>query len=61
MFLNTVSIVRITQILIDNGWKFIDNGINSIEYVVKDEEKIHFKSNEEFEKWLFKEFDKSIW
>ena len=53
--LSIISTVRITQILIDEGWEFIDNGYNEILYVVNKstDEKVEFKSPSDFVKWLF--------
>lgn len=57
MFQNTVQIVRITQILVDNGWIFIDNGYNRIESVIHEPtgEKVSFSNEGEFEKWLYQQ------
>ena len=49
-----VKIVRITQILMDEGWQFIDNGIDNIEMMVNEsaDEKIVFSDAVSFESWL---------
>ena len=46
--------VKLTQILIDNGWLFVDNGRNYIEGVINDNvsERINFASESEFENWF---------
>jgi hypothetical protein len=51
-------VVRITQILKDSGWVFIDNGYNFIEKVIKPDEVLpveySFSTEQEFEDWLEK-------
>ena len=46
--------VKLTQILIDNGWLFVDNGHDYIEGVINDKasERINFASESEFENWF---------
>lgn len=46
--------VKLTQILIDYGWLFVDNGHNYIEGVINDKasERINFASESEFENWF---------
>ena len=46
--------VKLTQILIDYGWLFVDNGHNYIEGVINDKasERITFSSESEFENWF---------
>ena len=46
--------VKLTQILIDKGWLFVDNGHDYIEGVINDNvsERINFTSESEFKKWF---------
>jgi hypothetical protein len=52
--------IRIAQILINNGWEFIDNGYNRVESVYNNntKETNKFESNLEFIIWLNKEGEK---
>jgi len=52
-----IKAVRLTQILVNNGWLFIDNGYNEIKKVRNDflDEEISFNTHEEFIDWLSKQ------
>jgi hypothetical protein len=52
--------VRTSQILIENGWKFIDNGYNEVKSVINEKtgEKNIFENNLEFIIWLGNEGEK---
>lgn len=52
-----INYIRITQILVEDGWKLIDNGYPKIEMAINEKlnEKIIFESENDFLQW-FKEF-----
>lgn len=49
-----VMAIRVTQILKDEGWTFVDAGYNHINRVANETtgEKIYFTSEEAFEEWF---------
>lgn len=51
-----IKFVRITKILVEKSWTFIDNGYNYIEYAINEDsgEKVIFDSQMEFVDWLYK-------
>jgi hypothetical protein len=57
---SSIKLVRISQILLDNGWKFIDNGFNEVKSVYNNNtrETNVFENNLEFVIWMYKEGEK---
>jgi hypothetical protein len=49
-----MAVVRTTQILIEKGWKFIDNGYDDIEYAYHEDtgQKHYFANQVDFNSWL---------
>jgi len=56
-FNSIVRSVRITQILIDEGWQFIDEGYNEIKKVINKttNEEVSFNNHVDFIVWLYKQ------
>ena len=61
IYTSIINYIRITQILIEKGWKLIDNGYPKIEMAINESnnEKVVFENDYEFILWLSK-FDKEI-
>lgn len=53
--ISTINYIRATQIMIEKGWKFIDNGYPRIEKAINEStgEEIEFSDNNEFIMWLY--------
>lgn len=49
-----INYIRITQILVENGWKLIDNGYPRITMALNEKEEIFiaFENNEQFLQWM---------
>lgn len=52
--MNAINIIRITQILVEEGWLFIDNGCSAIDevYNINTKEEICFPNEEGLMQWL---------
>lgn len=56
-FNSIVRSVRITQILIEEGWQFIDEGYNEIKKVINKttNEEVSFNNHVDFIVWLYEQ------
>lgn len=54
---NIILVSRVLQILIHDGWLFIDNGSTKIEKVVNESlgETVYFKNATELESWIYEQ------
>lgn len=62
MTIEIIQAVRITQILKDEGWLFIDDGSNDIRCVVNSSygEEIKFEESKDFVSWLHKQVERYL-